>query len=66
MAENVDNIILEQRPLIREDIAGIKADLDEARTGQQGVQGVLFGLAGYMRDIDQRVEDPEGKLGGTA
>ena len=78
MAENVDNLILEQLRLIREDIGQFKAEmtsqvgsvngrladgLDDLRIELQGQRGVLIGLGGYVHQIDTRVEHIEKKLG---
>ena len=74
MAKSVDNLVLEQLRLIREDIRQTKAELsaqieavetkvDELAIRMQSVEGVLFGLGGYIRSIDTRVEHIEAKLG---
>ncbi len=63
MAENVDNLILEQLKLIRADISEVKDRLGNVETSQTSVEGMLFGLAGYIRGIDVRVEHIEQKLG---
>ncbi len=68
--ENVENLVLEQLRLIREDFKHIdkrfddlESKVDELGVRAQSVEGVLFGLGGYMRSIDQRVEHIEQKLG---
>jgi tetrahydromethanopterin S-methyltransferase subunit G len=70
MAENVDSIVLEQLRLIREDFKrmdkrfdDLEAKVDELGVRAQSTEGVLFGLGGYIRSIDQRVEHIEQKLG---
>lgn len=70
MAENVDNIVLEQLRLIREDFRrmdkrfdDLEAKVDELGVRAQSTEGVLFGLGGYIRSIDERVEHIEKKLG---
>jgi len=70
MAENVDNIIIEQLRLIREDFKRMDARFDDL-SGKvddlgdkvRSVEGILFGLGGYIRSIDERVEHIEQKLG---
>ncbi|OYW46636.1 MAG: hypothetical protein B7Z10_01580 [Rhodobacterales bacterium 32-66-7] len=74
MAPNVENIVLEQLRLIRSDIQtldeklnaridGLEAKVDDLAVRAQSTEGVLFGLGGYVRSIDQRVEHIEKKLG---
>lgn len=70
MAENVDNLVLEQLRLIREDFRRmdrrfdeLEAKVDELGVRAQSTEGVLFGLGGYIRSIDERVEHIERKLG---
>jgi tetrahydromethanopterin S-methyltransferase subunit G len=70
MAENVDGIVLEQLGLIREDFKrmdkrfdDLEAKVDELGVRAQSTEGVLFGLGGYIRSINQRVEHIEQKLG---
>lgn len=70
MSENVDNIVLEQLRLIREDFRrmdkrfdDLEAKVDELGVRAQSTEGVLFGLGGYIRSIDERVEHIEKKLG---
>ncbi len=70
MSENVDNLVLEQLRPIRETLSQMQAKID-ATDGKvddlglqlRSVEGVLFGLGGYIRSIDQRVEHLETKLG---
>ena len=70
MVENVDNLAPEQPRLIREDLAKMNnrvdrldGRMDEVGMRLQSMEGVLFGLVGYIRSIDQRVEHIETKLG---
>jgi hypothetical protein len=74
MNENVENLVLEQLPLIRSDIQrlddklsaridGLEAKVDNLAVRAQSTEGVLFGLGGYVRSIDNRVEHIEVKLG---
>ena len=74
MNENVENLVLEQLPLIRADIQGLddklsaridglEAKVDNLAVRAQSTEGVLFGLGGYVRSIDERVEHIEAKLG---
>ncbi len=70
MAPNVENLLLEQLKLIREDFKrmdkrfdDLEAKVDELGIRAQSTEGVLFGLGGYIRSIDERVEHIEKKLG---
>ena len=74
MNENVENLVLEQLRLIRLDIErldnklsaridGLEAKVDNLAVRAQSTEGVLFGLGGYVRSIDERVEHIEVKLG---
>jgi hypothetical protein len=74
MNENVENLVLEQLRLIRADIQGLddklsaridglEAKVDNLAVRAQSTEGVLFGLGGYVRSIDERVEHIEIKLG---
>jgi hypothetical protein len=74
MNENVENLVLEQLRLIRSDIQGLddklsaridglEAKVDNLAVRAQSTEGVLFGLGGYFRSIDERVEHIEAKLG---
>ena len=74
MNENVENLVLEQLRLIRSDIQGLddklsaridglEAKVDNLAVRAQSTEGVLFGLGGYVRSLDQRVEHIEAKLG---
>ncbi len=70
MTENVENLILDQLRLIREDFRRmdkrfdeLEAKVDELGVRSQSTEGVLFGLGGYIRSIDERVEHIEQKLG---
>jgi hypothetical protein len=40
-----------------------EAKVDELGIRAQSTEGVLFGLGGYIRSIDERVEHIEKKLG---
>ena len=74
MAPNVENMVLEQLRLIRSDIQTLdeklsgridrlEAKVDDLAVRAQSTEGVLFGLGGYVRSIDERVEHIEKKLG---
>ena len=74
MNENVENLVLEQLRLIRSDIQGLddklsaridglEAKVDNLAVRAQSTEGVLFGLGGFVRSIDNRVEHIEVKLG---
>ena len=70
MSDNIDNLVLEQLRLIREDFKrmdkrfdDLEAKVDELGVRAQSTEGVLFGLGGYIRSIDERVEHIEKKLG---
>ena len=74
MNESVENLVLEQLRLIRSDIQrlddklsaridGLEAKVDNLAVRAQSTEGVLFGLGGYVRSIDERVEHIEVKLG---
>ena len=70
MAESVENLVLEQLRLIREDFRrmdgrfdALEGKVDHLGTKVQSVEGILFGLGGNIRSIDERVEHIEQKLG---
>ena len=74
MNESVENLVLEQLRLIPLDIQrlddklsaridGLEAKVDNLAVRAQSTEGVLFGLGGYVRSIDERVEHIEVKLG---
>ena len=70
MTPNVDNLVLEQLRLIREYFKrmdkrfdDLEAKVDVLGVRAQSTEGVLFGLGGYIRSIDERVEHIEKKLG---
>ncbi|MES2665974.1 MAG: hypothetical protein V4712_07735 [Pseudomonadota bacterium] len=74
MVENVNNLVLEQLRLIREDIGTLRSDLAQFKTEVRGdlsevhsdllaQKTMIFGLAGVIGQIDQRVEHLETKLG---
>jgi hypothetical protein len=66
MAE-VDNLVLEQLRLIREDLGSLKSDLAvfkaEVHSDLMAQKTMLFGLAGVIGQIDERVEHLEQKMG---
>ncbi len=66
MAE-VDNLVLEQLRLIREDLGSLKVDLAEfkaeAHSDFMAQKTMLFGLASVIGQIDERVEHLEQKMG---
>ena len=66
MAE-VDNLVLEQLRLIREDLGSLKVDLAqfkaEAHENALAQKTMLFGLASVIGQIDERVEHLEQKIG---
>jgi hypothetical protein len=70
MTDNVNSLVLEQLRLIREDFRRMDArfddlsdKVDDLGVKVRSVEGVLFGLGGYIRSIDERVEHIEQKLG---
>jgi hypothetical protein len=70
VAEGVDNLVLEQLGLIRQSLGEVQArmdglanDLSDLKRGQNAQTGMTTALAGYVRDIDVRVEHVEEKLG---
>ena len=70
MNDTVENLILAQLRDIRDrldridgNIAGLAEKVDDLAIRAQSTEGVLFGLGGYIRSIDQRVEHIEKKLG---
>ena len=67
MVENVDNLVLEQLRLIREDLGSLKSDLanfkSEAHDNFLTQKTMLFGLATVIGQIDERVEHLERKIG---
>jgi hypothetical protein len=63
LSENVENLILAQLREIRERLGRIETSLEEVKTGQQSLTGIVIGLGGYIRAIDERVEHIEEKLG---
>jgi hypothetical protein len=74
MAENVDNIVLEQLRLIREDLkrmdtrfdaleAKMALEFGEVKTELHGHTMMIFGLSNVIGQIDKRVEHVEEKLG---
>ncbi|HBG98236.1 MAG: hypothetical protein JKP98_04605 [Rhodobacteraceae bacterium] len=75
MTDSVDNLVLEQLRLIREDIAAARTDIarvEETLTDQiaalegkvDGITGVVVALGRYMHDMDERVERLEERIGG--
>jgi hypothetical protein len=74
MASSVDNLVLEQLSLIREELgelrgdfasfkAETKAGLDDLHSDMLGQQTMMFGLATVIGQIDKRVEHLEHKIG---
>ena len=67
MAENVDNLVLEQLRLIRSDLQRIEAKFDERsydlNAKLDGNTGILVALGRYIHDIDGRVERLEDAIG---
>ena len=67
MADNVDNLVLEQLRQMREEMklgfAKVQQSLDDLETKVDGHTGVLVALGKYIHDIDSRVEHIERKLG---
>jgi hypothetical protein len=77
MSENSDSLVLEQLRLIRSDIRqldeklsgridAVEDKVDDLALRAQSTEGVLFGLGGYIRSLDERVEHIEAKLGITS
>ena len=73
MAENVDDLVLKQLRLIPETLGQIEGRLhsvydkiDDLKTGRQQQTGMIMALAGYIRDLDVRVEHLEAKIGGAS
>jgi hypothetical protein len=64
VTENVDNLVLAQLREIRQRLDTMEAKMDEIKTGQNAQTGMLMALAGYIRDIDLRVEHLEQTIGG--
>ena len=74
MNDNVENIILEQLRAVRTELKSMndrfgslesKVDegFEEVEAGNRALQGMMTGLFGYARSIDERVEHIEKKLG---
>ena len=74
MAENVNNIVLEQLRLIREDFrrmdarfdaleAKMSTEFDAVKTELHGHTMMIFGLSNVIGQIDKRVEHVEEMLG---
>jgi hypothetical protein len=67
MAENVENLMLEQLRLIRADLTELKSDMaafkSEVHSDSLAHQTMLYGLAGVIGDIRERVEHLERKMG---
>ena len=60
---SVDNIVLEQLRLIREDLRAVNAKIDDLAVKADGHTAILIGLGKYIHDIDHRVENLEEKIG---
>jgi hypothetical protein len=69
MAENVENLMLEQLRLIRADLGDLKSELSafkgEVHADSLAHQTMLYGLASVIGDIRERVEHLEQKMKGT-
>jgi len=74
MASSVDNLVLEQLRLIREELGELRGDLASFKAGSKesfdtlhsdllGQQTMMFGLATVIGQIDKRVEHLEQKIG---
>jgi hypothetical protein len=74
MASSVDNLVLEQLRLIREELGELRGDLasfkadsganfDTLHADMLGQQTMMFGLASVIGQIDKRVEHLESKIG---
>lgn len=70
MNDKVENLVLEQLRMIREQLNRVEnrmdtiaTQVDDLQTGQQGQTGVLIALGRYIHDIDDRVGTLETKLG---
>jgi hypothetical protein len=74
MASSVDNLVLEQLRLIREELGELRGDLahfksetkegfDTIHSDLLGQQTMMFGLASVIGQIDKRVEHLEQKIG---
>ena len=74
MVENVDNLVLEQLRLIREDLRRMDgrfdaidqkmaAEFENVKVELHGHQMMIFGLSNVIGQIDKRVEQLEEKLG---
>ena len=74
MSENVENIVLEQLRLIRDDLrrmdkrienleGKIDGGFDEVKVELHGNTMMIFGLSTVIGQIDKRVEHVEIKLG---
>jgi len=74
MAENVDNLVLEQLRLIREELGSLRSDFSEfkaevrsefkeVKSEIHGNTMMVFGLSTVIGQIDKRVEHVEETLG---
>lgn len=63
MASSVDNLVLEQLRLIREELKNANQKLDDVGVKGDGHTAILIGLGKYLHDIDERVEHLEQKIG---
>jgi hypothetical protein len=68
MAENGDNLVLEQLRLIQSDFQRIEGKFDkrsdDLNAKLDGSTGILVALGRYIHDIDGRVERLEDAIGG--
>ena len=74
MSEHVDNVLLEQLRLIREELGDMRSGLTSLETRMEdrfsdletelhGQRAILIGFGSYIHAIDTRVEKLEDKLG---
>ena len=63
MADEPDNLVLALLREIRQQLVETNDKIDDLKVGQNAHTGMLMALAGYIRDIDVRVEHLEEKIG---
>ena len=63
MADEVQNLVLEQLGAIRADLAQVNERLDSLDAGQKDLTVILVNLAANYHDLDGRVERLEEKIG---
>ena len=66
MADEPDNLVLALLREIRQRLDLIDEKMDDLKVGQNAHTGMLMALAGYIRDIDVRVEHMEERMGGQS